>query len=292
MQRTRASYVLGVAVSLLAVACGSQTGELLTADDAQEQSIINGTPSTPGEFPSAGVLLVNGGSRLFPKYRMFCSGTLIAPDVVLTAGHCVGDDEYYFSFTDDVTDLDKHGKQLPEHSIAIRKMVRHPDFAIPRADGLGKANDVAVAFLDEAVTDVTPVAVLKPSEADLLKVGASTMIVGYGMLTPPEVDRWKHDVGVKRQAKSVINEVDDYEIQVGEKAPMPQKCYGDSGGPSYIDTDDGLRLIGITSRAYDRAGCTKGGIDSRGDAFRAWMVEALEEGCSDGTRLSDCPTLL
>ncbi|HEY1816340.1 MAG TPA: trypsin-like serine protease [Kofleriaceae bacterium] len=41
--------------------------------------VVGGSAVAPGEFPD--VVLVAGWTGL-------CSGTLIAPDVVLTAGHC------------------------------------------------------------------------------------------------------------------------------------------------------------------------------------------------------------
>ena len=41
--------------------------------------IINGTPSEPGEYPAVGALVMRQGNDL----QFFCTGTLIAPDLVL-----------------------------------------------------------------------------------------------------------------------------------------------------------------------------------------------------------------
>ena len=54
-------------------------------------------------------------------------------------------------------------------------------------------------------------------------------------------------------------------------------CFGDSGGPLYLKTDDGYVVVGITSRAYagvpgDRP-CAYGGIYVRPDAIIDWIEE-------------------
>ena len=45
--------------------------------------IIGGHDATAGEWPDAVAVIVNG--------KATCGGVLVAPDVVVTAGHCCGD---------------------------------------------------------------------------------------------------------------------------------------------------------------------------------------------------------
>src|SRR5690606_16203286 len=42
--------------------------------------------------------------------------------------------------------------------------------------------------------------------------------------------------------------------------------------------------IGITSHAYDVEDCNKGGVDTRADAWFAWLDEKMSDACDDGTR--------
>jgi secreted trypsin-like serine protease len=286
------SLSIFISSSLAFTACGPAESSLWDADAQDEQAIINGEISDGSSFKSAGALLIRGTDSYGYPIDGMCTGTLIAPDVVLTAGHCRLDEaeygtsgKYYFSFALDVQEAGETLGGMPKHTYGVKKIVRHPRFDIPESDGLGHANDIAIAFLRRSVVGVEPASVLKPDEADILQSGLAADIVGYGLRTAPEMDPDASDIGVKAQAKSVINEVGKYEIQVGVLYPTPQKCYGDSGGPTYITLQDGSeRLVGVTSRAYDDSGCTKGGVDTRADAYFAWLKSTAKKACKDGTR--------
>lgn len=83
--------------------------ESLESFDINRRLIINGAAQTIGEYPYVVSLMVcsvrtderaKGGSC-----RHFCTGSLIAPDVVLTAGHCVLDDSSPWNVQRPLTDL-------------------------------------------------------------------------------------------------------------------------------------------------------------------------------------------
>jgi MYXO-CTERM domain-containing protein len=50
-------------------------------------------------------------------------------------------------------------------------------------------------------------------------------------------------------------------------------CFGDSGGPVYLETADGPALIGVVSRGMSVAGvpCGNGGIYVRADKVVSWV---------------------
>jgi len=54
-----------------------------------QASIVGGTPATIADFPSLAYVQAEEG----PKKGFACTGTVIAPRVILTAGHCVEDVE-------------------------------------------------------------------------------------------------------------------------------------------------------------------------------------------------------
>src|SRR5688500_7053197 len=88
---------LGLVVVLTSclTACGGSELQDLTAGTGgtTEQSIINGSQCTEADFPTAMAIMVDataesgGNSQDFTT--VMCTGTLIAPDVVLTAAHCL-----------------------------------------------------------------------------------------------------------------------------------------------------------------------------------------------------------
>jgi uncharacterized protein (TIGR03382 family) len=261
------------------------------------EPIIGGQPSLAGEYPETGVLLAIydfGGGQQFGS--LLCSGTLIAPDVVMMAGHCTLDffdgqvpSKNYFSFALDVSEFGMSTLELPPDAIEFNELVPHPmfDFNTMPPPGLGNYYDVGLGFLKEPFIGVTPGVVADDQDAPRLAVNLSVQIVGYGQTDPNDMV-----AGVKYQAVTFINEINPNEMQIGNVPPGdPQKCHGDSGGPTFADIDDGRaplrRTIGITSRAYDDADCNKGGIDMRADAFRSWFDQTMRDRCTASMRPAD-----
>jgi hypothetical protein len=88
----------------------------------------------------------------------------------------------------------------------------------------------------------------------------------------------------------VVGEVGDHEIYL-EGTYAPQKCHGDSGGPTLVDLDPRAehdwRLIGVASRAGES--CTGGSIESRVDAYLGWVHSAAQIPCGSGESPA-CPS--
>src|SRR6185312_15385776 len=102
-----------------------------------------------------------------------CTGTLIAPDVVLTAAHCAEDMagvRYFFSLSLDVTRAGFSAATMPGSTVEVSSLVTHPDFGISNKGGLGQSNDLALAYLSRRFVGVNPARMLSPSEAGWLRV--------------------------------------------------------------------------------------------------------------------------
>ena len=270
---------------------------------AADPKIINGEEAEESDYPAAGAMLaeINFNGQTFVS--LTCSSTLIAPDVVLLAAHCV--DEYMLTYgfgtldgvgwsrQADLTDFTEGGTSWPDDTVAAWDWVQHPDWDVDVASssaspGVTDWSDLAILFLEDPV-DEDFIYLLQEDELDTLEEGVDLVVVGWGQQVatdspwdpPPE-----GSYGIKQMGLSHLAELGDTEFKVGEEVEDVRKCHGDSGGPSFLRLeDDSIRLVGVTSHAYDDTDCREtGGVDTRVDAFLDWIDEELRSRCEDGSR--------
>lgn len=242
--------------------------ELIRKTKANKR-IMGGTTVKGRQFPDC---VAVGNDR-----RFGCTGTLIAPNVVVSAGHCQTlATRVFFG-----NDIDKPGR-----TIAVRDAFVHPKYdKPPRPDH----NDLVVLVLDRKTT-VTPRCIATTSQIDKAKEGRA---VGFG-----NVDRnGSFGYGIKRQVDVPIaspscsgkvgNKSDasfygcakSLEIVAGKQLLAMDSCTGDSGGPFYIAGPSNTWLLaGATSRASDDAfsTCGDGGIYVRIDKYRQWIEDTTK----------------
>jgi hypothetical protein len=185
--------------------------------------------------------------------RFRCSGTLISPTVVLTAGHCTGDDGQHpatnvlVSFNTDLP-LDPLAAGISPAESAARMAnyitgTAHPD---PGWDGklsIAKQHDQGVVVLDAPATakwpGITPAPLLAVGTLDAnqgaLKNETFTL-VGYGV----EIGDKKAQVVVTERRfttsalKTVQDEVVTFQINDRDSKAGGGSCFGDSGGPVFL----------------------------------------------------------
>jgi hypothetical protein len=210
-------------------------------------AILGGTDDTANRFESVGMLQ---GQFDPDEWAAFCSGTLVAPDVVLTAAHCtdfftapvgaagLGPDDLRVSF-DVAPDEDS------TYYVAERIVV-HPDW-LTAGPCLGNskhlclaspAEDIALVFLQEEVSGVTPSPIAGPGYLDELDVTSETFtVVGYGtdafikgsVFSPKQVTVFD---GVRSYREiTAINTHDAFPDRFLKVTAGV--CFGDSGGPLF-----------------------------------------------------------
>ncbi len=273
-------------------------------DDSQP--IINGELCAPEEMPATVALLIDAtidfNGELFPIRSLLCTGTLIAPDTVLTAAHCVDDavltggvgtltsKTLYISRTQDLQrllEMDQTLPALPSDARPVRSVIKHESFTLDvegLPDGLSQFYDIGLVFLEEPIKNLEPAIVMTPEEAKGLGVGIDVQIAGWGQQsTNPS-----GPAGTKHCATAKIFEIGDFEMQIGNEPSTARKCRGDSGGPTMItistESRRKERVIGATSRAYDSSDCEKGGVDTLASAYYQWIDDKMSERCEVGQR--------
>jgi hypothetical protein len=229
--RRRLSVLL-VLVALLALTVGTAYAVIWGAKDGNDH-------------PYVGLIVFDVDGT--PTWR--CSGTLISPTVVLTAGHCTsGATGARVWFDTDLTDnveypfggyISVEGEPIPHPS--------YNNFA-----GFPNTSDVGVIVLEEAVMNVGLGALPEVSAVDDLyynrPAGPPPLmnIVGYGLQSVmPDLQR---DL-VRYQGDPQIVELNSaytggWNIHLGSNNGVGQgtggACFGDSGGPALLSKESNV----------------------------------------------------
>ncbi|MGE5185215.1 MAG: S1 family peptidase [Acidobacteriota bacterium] len=218
--------------------CAATTGEA-------QQAIVGGSADGSDDA----VVAVVERPVCSDAFTITCSGTLVAPQVVLTAAHCVTPG----------TPLEVHvGTPVGSGQfIAVTDAIRDPMF-----DDATHAYDLAILQLAEPAS-ASPVPV-PTATLDASFVGATARIVGFGVDAPGALAD-----GQRRAGTMQIASVDAYTFTA---MPAPSNtCGGDSGGPVFVTTGGGEQLLGVP--VAGDALCSANAIDGRVDVSVADFVQ-------------------
>jgi endonuclease G len=245
--------------------------QLLPLVARAERPVIGGMDAPLGKWPDVAAVYISGDQE--------CTGTLIAPTVVITAGHCndpVGAINKVLIGSDSLASVD-HGEV-----ISVSRTIEYPNSQ--------RTMDVSILVLAKAATK-EPRKIASGWASFEIKNGAPVAIVGYGAVDsagPVDFDHDEEYINELQEATTTITDADCTlnadngcvasvmpRGELGAGGMGVDTCPGDSGGPLYLITDFGTFLAGVTSRSYDDAmyWCSEGGIYVRPDKITDWIEE-------------------
>jgi len=202
---------------------------------APAQAIVGGREGAgiPGAASAVMVLTSGGG---------VCSGVVVAPDAVLTAGHCVagvGENRVHYR--------DAAGRPVLAE-VAARLL--HPAYDGDAIRGRTRSIDLALLRTrDPLPARFAPA----PLSAAMPRAGQSLTLAGYGAARGND----RRSIGRYRGAAlSVVEPYGPSRILVWLKAPGAGGCQGDSGGPIL----DGEAVVALAAWVKDACGGLTQGI--------------------------------
>ncbi len=176
---------------------------------------------------------------------LYCSGTLIAPTVFLTAAHC-GDPGERVRVSFDTAYVDGDTTYTGTFNA-------DPLYNQAQSD----THDVAVVVLDKEVKGITPARLPRFDSLSGLSGAQQFTSVGYGaylVTNEPGGHQYLYN-DVRMVATGTLNATNKTWLRISMNPATGNggTCYGDSGGPNFLGTTDIVAATTITGDAICRS---------------------------------------
>jgi secreted trypsin-like serine protease len=289
--------------AVLLATLGAFAGATLAEDT---EMIVNGIPVPEGKYPWQ--------VRLYSSMqdqKGFCGGSIIAPQWVLTASHCLAKGESHGgpnTAVDAENVVVGYGNidRTRTTKIQAEKIFVHQGYLDKGLDG---KSDIALVKLTKPITNPTAIT-LADSETDqkLVTDGASVTVSGWGAIWSPfdkdiealmpdlgpqseMFDKWQfplklHEVEIKAMDNGNCNAafqpvglaVAPTEICAMVKGTTKDSCQGDSGGPLVVKADNpnGYLQVGVVSWGTMCGNKVTPSVFARVSSFSDWISDTMK----------------
>jgi secreted trypsin-like serine protease len=191
------------------------------------QKVANGEEcpvATSSDSSSVVALVISKGDK-----ASLCTGTVVAPNTVLTAAHC-----FYGGASSVQIVTTVKGKR---YGTLARSVVVHPQFG---ASGGVMFNDVAIVKTAKNLSaPITPI-LLSRSPAE----NEESLVAGYGQVENDGPGQPNVNAG-----RAIVEDVSDNHIFIDYTRSQAHPCKGDSGGALFVSNGQGIAVVGVVSQS-------------------------------------------
>lgn len=275
--RVVALFILGLACSFSAQA--NTASNAARANDAQA-SVIGGFQAPANSFNWLAYIVSYGKTE-----SSACTGSVVSPNVVLTAGHCVVDTDTGIkrpssSFEVTTGAVDHTSRQA--QTTGVKEVVVNPTYDIATGHG-----DAALLVLSRK-TKAPAIPLATPSDSDLFDAATLIVFAGWGQTDPSSLNLPK----TLRYGTATIQRSDycaaqltyypffDPSIQfcsIDTSQYNAGPCHGDSGGPALTSGTDKITVqVGIANIAAPGCATDRPAGFARVDPLVGWIASVIE----------------
>jgi secreted trypsin-like serine protease len=248
--------------------------------------IIGGGDAATGAFPYAAFIKIDyteGSTQVSAS----CSGSLIAANVVLTAGHCAFDESTgqqlqpgSYKVTLGLTDISLAASS-PANVLSVSQVIPYPYFDPHILQG-----DAALLVLSSpAPAGAVAIPLATSSGGSLYAAGEQATILGWGVTSnAPGADvpaiLQTGTVAVQSNATCDAAEADGsfrpaFDLCVAAPGFTPTTCFGDSGSPLVVSTAAGPVETGVDSYGLGQACGSSPDYFTRASSIQPWVASVI-----------------